>query len=313
MIHRRRRDRGFFQMSNRPAQDKTLSLEAKGLLAVMMCRPEDWQFSMTWLEAQSDNGTHAHQRALAELERHGYVVRGQRRDSNNRITGVEWVVDDEPMKASEVLGEYGLTPLPRAKTRKGTVPDAKFPDGGFSVTGNPGRGKSGSTNTGTSLTREDKDTPLPPAGAGGAQAVEGESPPEEPPSDAGERDPVEPGRPGRAGKTRTGGKDLPRGAARKNPAWDAFCAENPVPEWLDLTHWDKWLKDLGERRVKMTTGRIEAQLEALETLVKAGETQAAIIKRSIGRGWQSFYPERGAPSAGDAKSEASDQYSRFRR
>jgi hypothetical protein len=112
MLHRRHRNRGFFQMSNKAILDPALSLEAKGFLALMMSRPEDWDYKFEWLEKQSSNGTKAHRTVLRELENAGYVVRGVSVDKLGRVKECEYIVDDEPMDADQVLAEFGLRRAP---------------------------------------------------------------------------------------------------------------------------------------------------------------------------------------------------------
>lgn len=96
-IRRRKKRKQFTQISNSAALNINLSLKAKGLLLVMMTRPEDWMFYMEWLQKQSKDGREAHQNALKELEAHGYVVRLRVQRPDGTFQGWEYVVDDEPI------------------------------------------------------------------------------------------------------------------------------------------------------------------------------------------------------------------------
>ncbi|MCD0167161.1 hypothetical protein IHN58_16045, partial [Deinococcus sp. 12RED42] len=99
-IRRRKKTRAFTQIDNAALRNPALSLKAKGLLAVMMSCPEDWQFYMDWLQQQSSDGRESHQTAMKELERRGYVVREKVQGKGGKFSGWEYLVDDEPLQAS---------------------------------------------------------------------------------------------------------------------------------------------------------------------------------------------------------------------
>jgi len=69
-------EKDFQQLPNDTARDKRLSFRARGLLALMLSYPADWEFNREWLAEQSDGeGVAAVRTALKELETHGYLVR----------------------------------------------------------------------------------------------------------------------------------------------------------------------------------------------------------------------------------------------
>ncbi|UQN10729.1 hypothetical protein [Deinococcus sp. QL22] len=95
-IRRRKKTKCFTQIDNAALRNPKLSLKAKGLLAVMMSCPEEWQFYMDWLQSQSMDGRESHQTAMKELEAHGYVLREKVQGKGGKFSGWEYVVDDEP-------------------------------------------------------------------------------------------------------------------------------------------------------------------------------------------------------------------------
>ena len=98
-------------------------------------------------------------------------------------------------------------------------------------------------------------------------------------------------------------------------AWSVWLETNAVPAWLELDAWTRWLRDLDERKTRFTSARLEVQLQRLETLSGAGESQANLIARAIGGGWETFYPERAAhrdSSTPMTKERANDPYGRYR-
>ena len=103
-IRRRKKTKAFTQINNAALRNVSLTLKAKGLLAIMMSCPEDWKFYMDWLQQQSADGREAHQSAMKELERHGYVVREKTKGKGGKFSGWDYVVDDEPMTEVTVTG-----------------------------------------------------------------------------------------------------------------------------------------------------------------------------------------------------------------
>lgn len=79
-------DKGFLQ-------DKTLSWQAKGLLAYMLSLPNDWEFNMKDLKNRSKNGRDATYRIMKELIEAGYVTRVENRDGG-KFEKVEYIVHE---------------------------------------------------------------------------------------------------------------------------------------------------------------------------------------------------------------------------
>lgn len=64
----------FTILSNYHLRDKELSLQAKGLLSVMLSLPDDWNYSISGLAAISKEGKKAIRSTLDELKEHGYLI-----------------------------------------------------------------------------------------------------------------------------------------------------------------------------------------------------------------------------------------------
>lgn len=78
-------------------RDKSLSLAAKGLLCVMLSKPDDWEFNERNLATQSASGLAATRKALRELESHGYLCREHPRKEGGRFAKWKWTVSEEPL------------------------------------------------------------------------------------------------------------------------------------------------------------------------------------------------------------------------
>jgi hypothetical protein len=104
-----------------------------------------------------------------------------------------------------------------------------------------------------------------------------------------------------------------KGSARD--AWAAWLTANAPPDWLESEPWARWLQDLDEREIRVTTGRLEEQVKRLQELHALGESQAAIVARAIAGGWSNLYPPRASSDSSNAKpstSSTNDRYGRYR-
>ena len=68
-VYRVERTRDYTVMSNHHLKDPGLSLKAKGLLAIMLSLPDDWNYSTRGLAAICKEGVEAIGNTLKELER----------------------------------------------------------------------------------------------------------------------------------------------------------------------------------------------------------------------------------------------------
>ena len=95
-VYRVERTRDYTVMSNHHLKDPDLSLKAKGLLAIMLSLPDDWNYSTRGLAAICKEGVEAIGNTLKELERAGYVVRRQLRGEHGRVGSVEYTIYEKP-------------------------------------------------------------------------------------------------------------------------------------------------------------------------------------------------------------------------
>lgn len=63
----------YLQMNNHSAQNDELSLQAKGLLMVLMSNKKTWKPYIDELSKRSKNGRDAHRTAYEELKEAGYI------------------------------------------------------------------------------------------------------------------------------------------------------------------------------------------------------------------------------------------------
>lgn len=95
------RKQHFTVLYNSMLRDRRLSLKAKGLFAIMMSLPEDWQYSISGLSAYTGYGKDIIRAALLELKAVGYLVQEQSHGDGGRFGGSVYVLQDEAPPCSE--------------------------------------------------------------------------------------------------------------------------------------------------------------------------------------------------------------------
>ena len=116
------RERGYFSLPRSAAQDDRLALETRGLLALMLSLPPDWDYTVTGLAVKAGCGRDKMRRMVRELEAVGYLVREQAHDEGGRFDGNVYVLQETP-------------PLSRKPDNGETARESPTPLDGFSVNG----------------------------------------------------------------------------------------------------------------------------------------------------------------------------------
>ncbi len=128
-IHRAARDEQhpYFMLRRATAQDTTLSFEARGMLAYILSKPDDWKVQPT--DLQQNCSKNIVYRILKELKDHGYINLTQTRDENNKIISWDYAIHEEPLlKNKEVVIKAKNKPLPRNQ-------EVENPEIGFPLSG----------------------------------------------------------------------------------------------------------------------------------------------------------------------------------
>lgn len=111
------RKKGFVVLFRSAAQDDRLSLEARGLFALMVSLPENWSYTVAGLAKKAGCGREKARRLLQELQTVGYLVREQSHDNGGKFSGAVYVLQDEaPLPENPSNGETKISPLPEKPT-----------------------------------------------------------------------------------------------------------------------------------------------------------------------------------------------------
>lgn len=95
-VFRVEKNRGYTVMSNFHLKDTNLTLKAKGLLSMMLSLPDEWNYTTRGLAAICKEGVDSIGSTLRELEKQGYIIRNQLRDSRGRISDTEYIIYEQP-------------------------------------------------------------------------------------------------------------------------------------------------------------------------------------------------------------------------
>lgn len=107
------RKKGFIVLYREAAQDDRLTLEARGLFALMVSLPENWEYTVSGLAVKAGCGKDKVRRLLRELQTVGYLVREQSHDAGGKFASNVYVLQDEaPLSGNAVNGENRQRQIP---------------------------------------------------------------------------------------------------------------------------------------------------------------------------------------------------------
>ena len=94
-VFRIEKNRDFVVMNNMFLRNKEMSLKAKGLLALCLSLPDNWNYSLNGLCAIVKESKTAIRSTLKELEEHGHLVRNRLQNENGQFH-YEYIVYEIP-------------------------------------------------------------------------------------------------------------------------------------------------------------------------------------------------------------------------
>lgn len=92
----RHKNENYSIISNIFLRDTNISLKAKGLLAIIMSLPEDWDFSISGISTLLPEGKTSIYSAINELKKFGYCTMESVRDDKGRVQGNDYSFFEEP-------------------------------------------------------------------------------------------------------------------------------------------------------------------------------------------------------------------------
>lgn len=95
-------------IDNQAIRDGGLSLKAKGMLAVLLSLPDDWNFNQKGLYQFMSDREASIRSSLDELELHGYLSTGRERNIDGTLGDSVWIIRETPVLENQVLDEQVL-------------------------------------------------------------------------------------------------------------------------------------------------------------------------------------------------------------
>ncbi|HSF31912.1 MAG TPA: hypothetical protein VLK82_15720 [Candidatus Tectomicrobia bacterium] len=102
----------YVMIDKQGLEDERLSIRARGLLAVLLAKPDGWEINLAYLASHNPReGREALANAMHELEQYGYAAKQLQRDAMGKLHGYVTVVYETPDLASTEVGktEVGKT------------------------------------------------------------------------------------------------------------------------------------------------------------------------------------------------------------
>ena len=94
----------FFILTRESMQDARLSFEARGVLAYLLSKPDDWILMPDDLARQGDIGKNKTYRIIKELMDYGYITRTMHRNEKKQIIRVDYQVFEKPLPQNQEVG-----------------------------------------------------------------------------------------------------------------------------------------------------------------------------------------------------------------
>lgn len=97
IIRTSKRENPYVMIDKYGLNDERLSWKAKGLLAYLLSKPDDWQVYESDLIKRAADGRDSVRTGLRELEKYGYLSRRQIRGENGSFGHMEYIVYERPI------------------------------------------------------------------------------------------------------------------------------------------------------------------------------------------------------------------------
>lgn len=91
-----KRENPYAQIDNRALNDSRLSWRARGILAYLLSKPDNWQVVIEDLIKQSPDGRDAVRSGMRELTKAGYLELVAKQDESGRMQGKEYILYETP-------------------------------------------------------------------------------------------------------------------------------------------------------------------------------------------------------------------------
>ena len=119
-VFRVEKTKNYTVMGNYHFSDRSLSLEAVGLLSFMLSLPEDWNYSLNGLVAIRKEGIKKIRSTLKELQEYGYLTINKKQKANGRFE-YEYLIYEIPHTPKGYVDEGDMDKGTQINTNKESI------------------------------------------------------------------------------------------------------------------------------------------------------------------------------------------------
>ena len=105
MIFRTKKVNNYTTMSNEHLQDRRLTIEAMGVMSILLSYKDNWNVSAKQIARNTKTGEHAVRSALELLEKYGYLNKKRATRENGQFAGWIYYIFESPSMNKEFNGE----------------------------------------------------------------------------------------------------------------------------------------------------------------------------------------------------------------
>ncbi len=106
----REKNTDYTVISNTILRDASVSLKAKGLMALVMSLPENWDFSINGVLSIAKEKRDCIYSIISELKEKGYCKMETIRDENGKIAGTDYIFMEQPMEVPQSQSASDILP-----------------------------------------------------------------------------------------------------------------------------------------------------------------------------------------------------------
>ena len=139
IIRIQKKRNSFFMLDKGFLEDTRLSYKAKGILAYLLCKPDNWRVVVSDIVKRSKDGEDSVYAGLKELKTLGYYVKEPIRNDKGVITQWDSVIYEDPTESLENRSVYPLRDYPDLEKPDLAKPDLGKPDLAYPVLEKPDR------------------------------------------------------------------------------------------------------------------------------------------------------------------------------
>ena len=114
--------KNYFSLANDVVNNSTISFKAKGILAYLLSKPDDWEVQISDLVNHATEGEGAVRSGIKELISAGYVTREASRGDDGRIVSWNYTVSEEPQRTNPDVDFPDVDRIPLQSTESNQVP-----------------------------------------------------------------------------------------------------------------------------------------------------------------------------------------------